>query len=106
MVFRFESGSIDLDQQAHRDVSRVAEMMRAAKYAGKTIILVGFSDSAGMYASNLAISRKRAEAVARALKARGVGDVVLLAAGEEGAIERNDSRAGREVNRRVELWLK
>ena len=31
---------------------------------------------------------------------------VILAAGEEGAVERNDIRAGREKNRRVEIWLK
>ena len=33
-------------------------------------------------------------------------DVIALGAGEEGAIERNDIRDGREKNRRVEIWLK
>jgi phosphate transport system substrate-binding protein len=106
VVFRFEPGNLELDQQAYKDVSRVAAMMREAKNAGKTAILVGFSDSVGIYASNLAISRKRAEVVAQSLKTKGGGSIVVLAAGEEGAIERNDSRAGREANRRVELWLK
>lgn len=105
-VFRFEAGSLDLDEQALRDVGRVAAMMREPGNSGKTVVLVGFSDSVGPYASNLAVSRKRAEAVAEALRKRGVPEPVVLAAGEEGAVERNDIRAGREKNRRVEIWLK
>jgi phosphate transport system substrate-binding protein len=81
-------------------------MMKEPKNSGKTIVLVGYSDSVGAYASNLAVSRKRAEVVAEALRKRGLQDLIVLAAGEEGAIERNDIRAGREKNRRVEIWLK
>jgi len=105
-VLRFEAGSLDLDEQAVRDVGRVAAMMREPKNSGKTVVLAGFSDSVGPYASNLAVSRKRAEAVAAALGKSGVTEMVILAAGEEGAVERNDIRAGREKNRRVEIWLK
>ncbi|MBU4525105.1 MAG: substrate-binding domain-containing protein [Desulfomicrobium sp.] len=106
LVFRFESGSLDLDEQALRDVARIAALMREPKHSGKMVVVAGFSDSVGPYASNLAVSRKRAEAVAETLRKRGVQDVLILAAGEEGAIERNDIRTGREKNRRVEIWLK
>ena len=105
-VLRFESGSLDLDEQALRDLGRLAAMMREPKHSGKMVVVAGFSDSVGPYASNLAVSRKRAEAVAETLRKRGVQDVLILAVGEEGAIERNDVRAGREKNRRVEIWLK
>ncbi len=105
-VFRFESGSLELDEQAIRDAGRVAALMREPNNTRKTVVLAGFSDSVGPYASNLAVSRKRAEAVAEELGKRGVAEIVILAAGEEGAIERNDIRAGREKNRRVEIWLK
>lgn len=105
IVFRFGSGSLELDEQARRDVSRVVAMMKEPKNSGKMVVLVGFSDSVGAYASNLAASRKRAEAVAEALTKNGL-DVIALGAGEEGAIERNDIRDGREKNRRVEIWLK
>jgi phosphate transport system substrate-binding protein len=37
---------------------------------------------------------------------KGLQDVTALGVGEEGAIERNDIKAGREKNRRVEIWLK
>lgn len=105
-VFHFESGNLELDEQGGRDLARIAVMMKEPKNSGKTIVLVGYSDSVGAYASNLAVSRKRAEAVAEALRKRGLQDLIVLAAGEEGAIERNDIRAGREKNRRVEIWLK
>ena len=105
-VFRFESGNLELDEQGGRDLARIAAMMKEPKNSGKTIVLVGYSDSVGAYASNLAVSRKRAEAVAEALGKRGVQDIVVLAAGEEGAVDRNDIRAGREKNRRVETWIK
>lgn len=106
IVFRFESANLDLDDQAVKDVSRVAAMMKEPKNSAKMVVLVGFSDSVGAYASNLAVSRKRAEAVAEALDKKGLQDVIVLGAGEEVAIERNDIRAGREKNRRVEIWLK
>jgi phosphate transport system substrate-binding protein len=105
-VLRFEAGSLDLDAQAIRDVDRIAAMTREAKNSGRMLVLAGFSDSVGSYASNLAVSRKRAEAVAEVLRKRGVTEIAILAAGEEGAVERNDIRAGREKNRRVEIWLK
>ncbi len=105
IVFRFESANLELGEQALKDVNRVAAMMKEPKNSGKMVVLVGFSDSVGAYASNLAVSRKRAEAVAEALKKKGL-DVIALGAGEEGAIERNDIRDGREKNRRVEIWLK
>jgi phosphate transport system substrate-binding protein len=105
-VFRFESGNLELDEQGGRDLARIVAMMKEPKNSGKTIVLVGYSDSVGAYASNLAVSRKRAEAVAEALGKKGVQDIVVLAAGEEGAVDRNDIRAGREKNRRVEIWIK
>jgi len=106
IVFRFESTTLDLNDQALKDVSRVVAMMKEAKNSGKMIVLVGFSDSVGAYGSNLAVSRKRAEAVAEAFVKKGLQDVTALGAGEEGAIERNDIRTGREKNRRVEIWIK
>ncbi|SFL78245.1 phosphate transport system substrate-binding protein [Desulfomicrobium norvegicum] len=105
-VFRFESGNLELDEQGGRDLARIVAMMKEPKNSGKTIVLVGYSDSVGAYASNLAVSRKRAEAVAEALGKRRLQDIVVLAAGEEGAVDRNDIRAGREKNRRVEIWIK
>lgn len=105
-VFRFQSSSLEPDQQAMQDVGRVAAMMKEPSNASKAVILVGFSDSVGDYGSNLAVARKRAEAVAQKLQAAGLRNVTVLAAGEEEAVEPNESRIGRDRNRRVEIWLK
>ena len=106
IVFRFQSSSLEPDQQAMQDVNRVATMLKEPANVAKAVILVGFSDSVGAYESNLAVSRKRAEAIAEKLQDKGVRNVIVLAAGEEGAVEPNESRVGRERNRRVEIWLK
>jgi phosphate transport system substrate-binding protein len=105
-VFRFQPSSLELDRQALQDAERVTALMKRPENAAKAVILVGFSDSVGAYESNLAVSRRRAEAVAEKLQARGVRNVIVLAAGEESAVEPNESRVGRERNRRVEIWLK
>jgi phosphate transport system substrate-binding protein len=105
-VFRFQASSLEPDQQAIQHVSRVADMMQEPGNAGKAVILVGFSDSVGAYESNLAVARKRAETIAERLQTKGVRNVIVLAAGEEGATDPNESRVGRERNRRVEIWLK
>ena len=106
MVFNFEGASYALRPEAVKDVALLAQMMREETHAGKQIILVGFSDSMGAYEANLDISKKRAEAVAQALALQGVKDVRIVSAGEEEAVESNESRAGRERNRRVETWMK
>ena len=105
-TLRFQPSSLELDRQAVQDVERVAAMMKKPANAAKAVILVGFSDSVGAYESNLAVARKRAEAVAESLQKKGVRNVIVLAAGEEAAVEPNESRIGRERNRRVEIWLK
>lgn len=106
IVFRFQSSSLEPDAQAMQDAGRVAAMMKEPANAAKAVILVGFSDSIGDYASNLAVAVKRAEVVADMLRSRGLRNITVLAAGEEEAVEPNESRIGRERNRRVEIWLK
>jgi phosphate transport system substrate-binding protein len=106
IVFRFQSSSLDPDGQALQDVGRVANLMKERANASKAVILVGFSDSVGDYASNLAVSVKRAEVIAERLRARGLDNITVLGAGEEEAVEPNESRVGRDRNRRVEIWLK
>lgn len=100
--FRFHSGSFDLDNKALRDVNRVAEL---ARDEGKSIVLVGFSDSLGDYGQNLALSKRRAQAVADTLAALGARVQGVVGAGEEAPVASNQDQAGRERNRRVEAWV-
>ena len=74
-------------------------------YPATLIDIVGHADSRGSDAYNLALSERRANAVASALMARGVnGDRFYVAGmGERAPIASNDTDAGRAANRRVEI---
>lgn len=105
-VFRFQIGSAELDQESTDSIYKLVEFFNEEENQGKQAILVGFSDIVGDYSNNLSISRNRAEKVAAALKGQGLEDIVVLAAGEEDPEQSNDTRLGREKNRRVEVWVK
>jgi Ca-activated chloride channel family protein len=69
------------------------------------IVLAGHSDSNGTTAANLAMSRKRAEAVLEYLVKKGVPreKIRIEAHGDSQPIDSNQSKAGRAKNRRVEV---
>ncbi len=71
------------------------------------IELVGHSDATGPEAANIALSLTRAQKVADYLIARGVDSERLLLSGAGSAepIADNETRLGRERNRRVEFRL-
>ncbi|MGH8232450.1 MAG: OmpA family protein, partial [Steroidobacteraceae bacterium] len=65
----------------------------------------GHTDSRGSDSYNDALSQRRAEAVAQALESRGVDSSRIDAVGRGKAlpVATNDTAAGRQQNRRVEL---
>jgi phosphate transport system substrate-binding protein len=101
--FRFQHGRAELDARAQEDIERLAAFARergAAKLA-----LFGFADAAGRDDVSLSVSRERAEAVAAALKAKGVTPSNVEGFGEAMPVASNATQSGREHNRRVEAWL-
>ncbi|SEQ62176.1 phosphate ABC transporter substrate-binding protein, PhoT family [Amphritea atlantica] len=102
--FRFHSGTIVLDNKAQRDLDRVVKYFE--DHPGQSAILVGFSDSIGEPAANRQISQQRAEAVEQALLARGINVQFVEGMGEAVPIASNITRAGRQRNRRVEIWVR
>jgi phosphate transport system substrate-binding protein len=102
--FRFRVGSTDLDSRGQRDVARVASVVRGTRRA--QIELLGFSDNQGTADANLALSRERAKRVAERLDAYGVHAEVVDGLGSDMPVASNDTPAGRERNRRVEVWIK
>jgi phosphate transport system substrate-binding protein len=109
-TFRFGTADATLDSRANADIQRLAAVLKAPEYRGKEVLLVGFADAVGSFASNLKLSERRAAAVLRALKvAAGVGigaQVVTRAYGELAPVACNDSPEARNFNRRVEVWVK
>lgn len=84
----------------------LAQVATTLKGRGATRASVtGFTDATGTDAYNLALSKRRAQAVVAALQPR-LGPTVTLAAsgrGEADPIADNATKAGQALNRRVEI---
>ena len=110
--FRFEAGSVRLDAQSRSNVEQLATSLEAGQYDARRIIFAGFSDGDGPSAGNRAIAKRRAEAVRKAVIAaaqtanlhRVTLDVDAF--GETMPMACDDSDWGRQVNRRVEVWVR
>lgn len=110
--FRFEAGSTLLDAQSRSNVEQLATALESGLYDGKELMFVGFSDSSGDASSNKRIALTRANAVRRAVQlAASDAKAQRLtlrteAFGEAMPMACDDSKWGRQVNRRVEVWLR
>ena len=105
IAFRFRTGESVLDNKALDDLSRLVAFLPAQETSEKApLILIGFADTQGLTAKNLELSRQRAEAVASALIARQIKPQIVRWFGEEQPVGDNATVAGRERNRRVEVW--
>lgn len=108
--FRFEVGSTRLDAQSRSNMMALGQAIRDGRFDGQSLMLVGFSDGRGAPAPNRELSSARAEAVKRALVA-ALGtwpEAVTLeteAFGEALPMGCDDTEWGRQMNRRVELWV-
>jgi phosphate transport system substrate-binding protein len=103
--FRFRTGSSVLEPKAVDDLKRLSAAM-ASQFSGRSIILIGFSDSTGSSAANKLLSERRAEAVAEQLKQEGITPALVEGFGQELPVADNGTPEGREKNRRVEVWLR
>ena len=109
-TIRFGNGSNDLDAAAYNDLERLADLMRSDKYKGKVLYFMGFTDSVGRKDLNLFLAVQRAEIVRQAVVSRypELADRIKaqsVAFGELSPLACNETRPGREVNRRVEVWV-
>lgn len=110
--FRFEDGSVRLDAQSRSNVRQLARALETGLYDARRLVFVGFSDSRGSTAANLRISERRAEAVrdavAEAAETANLARVGLEAVGFGAAMPMacDDSAWGRQINRRVEVWVR
>lgn len=101
--FRFNYGENDLDNKGKRDLERLIRFME--QNSGRRLVLMGFSDAVGAVAKNSELALRRAKAVERELTARGIPVVAVESYGELLPVANNDTDAGRERNRRVEVWV-
>jgi phosphate transport system substrate-binding protein len=110
--FRFEAGAARLDAQSRSNVQQLAHAIEAGVYDGRQLVLVGFSDGEGPAEGNLRIAQQRAQAVKQAIEAAvetaDLSQVQLStdAFGEAMPMACDDTSWGRQVNRRVEVWVR
>lgn len=111
LTFRFQDGSTQLDPASQDALAYLARLLGARAFDGLTLSFAGFSDGSGEAGVNLDLSRTRAEAV-RAALAELLPDLPdtslpsVEAFGEALPIACDTTVAGRQANRRVELWLR
>ena len=99
----FDTGSASLKPGAREKLARVAGVI--ASHPGLRIAVEGHADSVGTADFNQRLSEQRAQAVHDYLVRDGVPQGVVGTAGfgESQPVASNDSSAGRQQNRRVEL---
>ncbi len=111
-TFRFETGSTRLDAQSRSNVQQLASALEAGYYDERHLLFVGFSDGDGPAEANKEISARRAkvvrDAVLNAAETANPDRLTLEteAFGEAMPMACDDSAWGRQVNRRVEVWVK
>ncbi|KAF0116594.1 MAG: OmpA/MotB domain-containing protein [Rhodobacteraceae bacterium] len=109
-TFRFEDGSSTLDAASQDSLVDLAQLIAAGQFRDERLVLAGFSDGSGAAEANLALSVDRAAKVAQELAAiapdlspaqmpvvEGFGEALPMACDE--------TAIGRQLNRRVELWV-
>lgn len=101
----FDFDRAELLPGGQQTVDRIADFLAANP--DRNIVIEGHTDSRGDASYNRDLSRQRANAVRQALTARGIDGnrIELRPLGEEYPIASNDSSAGRQLNRRVEIVL-
>jgi outer membrane protein OmpA-like peptidoglycan-associated protein len=89
-------------QQNLRDLAASLE-----EYDGTDVLVVGHTDSTGEASYNQGLSERRADAARSFLLGAGLASerVTAMGRGEEEPITTNDTEAGRQANRRVEIAI-
>lgn len=101
----FESGKAIIKQVSYASLEELAGLL--IKKSDWKLQIAGHTDDVGKAQSNLILSKKRSEAVRDFLVQRGIATerFVVQYFGEEKPIATNDTPAGRQKNRRVEMTV-
>lgn len=101
----FDTGQANLRSGSRRTLERLADTLKANP--DRRVVVEGFTDSTGSEELNLELSQQRAEAVERALTQMGVEDdrIETRGYGQQYPVASNDTAAGRQMNRRVEIVI-
>lgn len=101
----FDFDSAELRSTATTELSKLAENLE--EYPNTDLVIVGHTDAVGAEDYNLGLSQRRADAAAEHLISEGVtpSRITTIGKGEAEPIASNDTDAGRQQNRRVEVAI-
>jgi outer membrane protein OmpA-like peptidoglycan-associated protein len=99
----FDTGRATLKPGADRTIDRLAQALK--DNPNTRVMIEGHTDSVGGDEYNMALSERRADAVADALRFRGVpaDRYEAKGLGKDFPVASNDTQSGRQQNRRVEI---
>lgn len=101
----FATGKAEIKSGATVNLDRLSAFL--TEYPKRTAAIEGFTDSMGSEEMNQSLSERRANAVKNYLVGQGVGSARLTTSGrgESSPVADNESAAGRQQNRRVEVVI-
>ncbi len=101
---QFETGKAVIKDVSFESLDKLAALL--VKKPEWKLKITGHTDSQGNAQNNMVLSKKRAEAVSAYLISKGIdaeNRIIVAYFGEEKPIADNDTEAGRQKNRRVEM---
>src|SRR5690606_4629906 len=101
----FETGKSEIRAISAPVLEKAAAVL--VQYPTLRVRVVGHTDNVGSHATNVALSKRRAEAVKAYLMKRGVEAARVETHGEgpDSPVSSNATRAGRQANRRIEFQI-
>jgi outer membrane protein OmpA-like peptidoglycan-associated protein len=101
----FATGRADLKSGSRQTLDKLTTFLRA--YPKRNVQIAGFTDSVGSDDYNQNLSERRADSVRDALTGMGIASdrIVTKGLGKSSPVGDNDTAAGRQENRRVEVLI-
>lgn len=101
----FDTNSSVLKPGFTPSLDKIAKVVNT--YGKTTLTIVGHTDNVGSDASNQTLSERRAQSVVDYLQAKKVlaDRLDAYGKGEKEPVASNDTESGRQLNRRVEIWI-
>jgi phosphate transport system substrate-binding protein len=112
LTFRYSEGGRDLDAASQGALLALVRLIETGGFSDMNLTFAAFSDGRGDGAANLALAQQQADALLEAVAAAvpDLGDLRVTlrteAFGEALPIACDESPIGRQLNRRVEVWLR